>query len=104
VIPTLEPEWVDILELVAQQWAEVGVDMDVNNLERRLLYERTSNNSDHDCADIAADQFESIGISKSQSEYGVRKNNLANLPDSMPRSWFYPTAAPSLPAQYYFEQ
>ena len=179
VIPTLVPEWVDILELVAQQWAEVGVDMDVNSLERTLFYERTSTNADHDCAvwgaeaswvpgqipqqivsvhhdsrhgipwvhwyksggaegeeppdhmkkrmelwnqaratvdqqqriailhqiaDIAADQFEVIGISKAQSEYGIRTNNLANVPASMPRSWYYPTPAPTLPAQYYFKQ
>ena len=50
VIPTLQPEQVDMLQLIEQQWAKVGVDMDVNPLERTFFYERTSNANDHDAA------------------------------------------------------
>jgi peptide/nickel transport system substrate-binding protein len=50
VIPTLQPEQVDMLQLIEQQWAAIGVDMDVNSLERTLFYERTSNGNDHDAA------------------------------------------------------
>jgi peptide/nickel transport system substrate-binding protein len=35
--------------------------------------------------------------------YGIRKNNLKNVPDSMWEAAVYPTPGPSNPAQYYFE-
>jgi peptide/nickel transport system substrate-binding protein len=50
VIPTLQPEHADMLELMAQQWEAIGIDMDVNALERTFFYERTSNSNDHDAA------------------------------------------------------
>jgi peptide/nickel transport system substrate-binding protein len=50
VIPTLQPEQVDMLQLIEKQWALLGVDMDVNALERTFFYERTSNSNDHDAA------------------------------------------------------
>lgn len=50
VIPTLQPEQVDMLQLIERQWAQIGVDMDVNALERTFFYERTSNSNDHDAA------------------------------------------------------
>ncbi len=177
VIPTLQPEWVDMLELIEQQWARVGVAMEVNSMERTFFYERTSESNDHDCAvwtnseswvpgqipqqlvavhhdsrygiawyhwytsggergeepppvmleqmdrydrsravvdqeeraaiiqemaEVAADEFWTMGISKSVPEFGIVKNGLENVPASMPLSWFYPTPAPSLPATYYW--
>lgn len=50
VIPTFYPQWVDILQLVEQQWAKIGIDVDVNALERTFFFERTSNSNDHDAA------------------------------------------------------
>ena len=50
VIPTLQPEQVDMLQLIERQWAKIGIDMDVNSLERTFFYERTSNSNDHDAA------------------------------------------------------
>lgn len=50
VIPTFNPEWVDILQLVEQQWARIGIDVDINPLERTFFYERTSTSNDHDAA------------------------------------------------------
>ncbi|MBK5570408.1 ABC transporter substrate-binding protein [Ensifer sp. SSB1] len=50
VIPTFNPEWVDILQLVEQQWAKIGVDVDINPLERTFFFERTSGSNDHDAA------------------------------------------------------
>lgn len=50
VIPTVQPEHVDMLQLIERQWAKIGVDMDVNALERTFFYERTSNSNDHDAA------------------------------------------------------
>jgi peptide/nickel transport system substrate-binding protein len=49
VIPTLYPDQVDTLELVKRHWAEIGVDMKVNTIERSLYYTRGDNN-DHDAA------------------------------------------------------
>lgn len=49
VIPTLYPDLVDVLELVKRHWADIGVDMKVNTIERALYYTRGDNN-DHDAA------------------------------------------------------
>ncbi len=178
-LPTLFPAANDILELIAQSWAEIGVEATLNNMERTLFYSRTSENNDHDMAiwgaggawrqgtlpqslvaihhdsrqgipwvqwyksngaqgeeppalmkqrmdlwnkaraqtdpedftavmteigDIAAEQFEVIGISLTPPKYGVKNAKLRNVPESMPASWYYPTPAPTLPQQYYYEQ
>lgn len=50
VIPTLQPEQVDMLQLIRPYWAQVGVAMDVNPLERTFFYQRTSEGNDHDAA------------------------------------------------------
>ncbi|WP_376093171.1 ABC transporter substrate-binding protein [Roseomonas sp. CCTCC AB2023176] len=47
VIPTLNPDHVDALELVKRHWAAVGVDMRVGSIERALFYTRMDAN-DHD--------------------------------------------------------
>jgi peptide/nickel transport system substrate-binding protein len=49
VIPTLYPDAVDTLELVKRHWAEIGVDVKINTIERALYYTRGDNN-DHDAA------------------------------------------------------
>jgi peptide/nickel transport system substrate-binding protein len=49
VIPTLYPDEVDALELVKRHWADIGVDVKVNTIERALYYTRGDNN-DHDAA------------------------------------------------------
>jgi peptide/nickel transport system substrate-binding protein len=49
VIPTLYPDAVDTLELIKRHWAEIGVDIKVNTIERALYYTRGDNN-DHDAA------------------------------------------------------
>ena len=177
VIPTLQPEQVDMLEMISQQWADLGVDMDVNPIERTFFYERTSNSNDHDAAvwggqaswvpgeipqqivpvhhdsrwgipwsqwynsagakgeeppasvkkrmelydaakatvdpekrhalieeiaDIAADEFEVFSVSKAMPTYGIVKNDLRNVPESMPSSWYYPTPAPTLPQVWFW--
>ena len=177
VIPTLQPEHVDMLELISQEWAELGVDMDVNPIERTFFFERTSNANDHDAAvwggqaswvpgeipqwlvpvhhdsrygipwsqwynsggtkgeeppasvkkrmelydaakatvdpqkrhdliqemaEIAADEFEVFSVAKNVPLYGIVKNDLKNVPESMPSSWYYPTPAPTLPQVWYW--
>lgn len=177
VIPTLAPDLVDVLELVKRHWAELGVDIKVNTIERALYYTRGDGN-DHDAAvwygpggldpmfdprdffaqhtqgtryaipwaqwyvsggkegqeppehqkarmklfdearatadikkrgdlmkqlfDIAAEQFEPIGVCLAVNTFGVVKNTLKNVPPKYPSSWSYPNPAPSLPQQYYF--
>jgi peptide/nickel transport system substrate-binding protein len=54
VIPSISPESVDLLELIERQWAEIGVDMDINPIERAFFFERVSNAYDHDMAVWAA--------------------------------------------------
>jgi peptide/nickel transport system substrate-binding protein len=49
IIPTLYPDAVDTLELVKRHWAEIGIDIKVNTIERALYYTRGDNN-DHDAA------------------------------------------------------
>jgi peptide/nickel transport system substrate-binding protein len=49
IIPTLYPDAVDALELVKRHWAEIGIDIKVNTIERALYYTRGDNN-DHDAA------------------------------------------------------
>ena len=53
--------------------------------------------------EIAADEFWTMGIAWPGKAYGVKKNNLRNVPDSMPASWLYPTPGPTNPEQYFFE-
>ncbi|WP_337270946.1 ABC transporter substrate-binding protein [Oryzifoliimicrobium ureilyticus] len=47
VIPTLYPDLVDTLELVKSQWAQIGIDIKVNTIERALYYTRGDDNA-HD--------------------------------------------------------
>lgn len=49
VIPTLYPDQVDVLELVKRYWADIGIEIKVNTIERALYYTRGDNN-DHDAA------------------------------------------------------
>ncbi len=49
VIPTLNPDAVDSLELIKRHWADIGVDIKVNTIERALYYTRGDSN-DHDAA------------------------------------------------------
>ncbi len=50
VIPTLNPDFVDTLELIKRHWAEgLKIDMKINTIERALYYTRGDNN-DHDFA------------------------------------------------------
>ncbi|MCB2053555.1 MAG: ABC transporter substrate-binding protein [Geminicoccaceae bacterium] len=50
VIPTLFTEALDLLELTAQDWEKLGIDMEINSIERSFFFERVSSNYDHDWA------------------------------------------------------
>jgi peptide/nickel transport system substrate-binding protein len=49
IIPTLYPDAVDTMELVKRHWADIGIDIKVNTIERALYYTRGDSN-DHDAA------------------------------------------------------
>ena len=49
VIPTLAPEQVDVIELVVGYWQAVGIDAQMNVIERSLFYD-TKDANDHDVA------------------------------------------------------
>ncbi|MEM6381372.1 MAG: ABC transporter substrate-binding protein [Pseudomonadota bacterium] len=51
---------------------------------------------------IAADEFEVIGITKAPQMTGVKNTRLRNVPGAMPASWMYPDPAPTLPQTYFF--
>ena len=50
VIPTFDPTWIDSLQLIQQQWSKIGVDAEINSLERTFFYQRTSESNEHDAA------------------------------------------------------
>jgi peptide/nickel transport system substrate-binding protein len=50
---------------------------------------------------IAADQFYMLGVAFDTSGYGLKKNDMQNVPKSMPASWIYPTPGPSNPEQFF---
>ena len=51
--------------------------------------------------EIAADQFYSIGIKSPNEGFGIRKNNMRNIPDRILNSFGYPAPAPTNPEQYF---
>lgn len=177
VIPTLYPDLVDALELVKANWAQIGIDVKVNTIERALYYTRGDDNA-HDAAvwpgpggldpmldprdffafhpqgsrygipwtlwytsngargeeppesqkirmklfdearstadldkrgaimkqifDIAADEFETIGLCLAVGGFGIIRNNLRNVPETEPDSWSWPNPGPALPQQFTF--
>jgi len=58
----------------------------------------------HQIADIAAEEFEVMGVSKAVPTYGITKTNLMNVPPAMPSSWYYPTPAPTLLTTWYWAE
>lgn len=174
-----QPAYIDMLQLIRRQWAEIGINMEVNPLERTFFYERTSNSNDHDAAvwgaasswvpgdipqqivpvhhdsrwgiawrdwyishgergeeppptvkerfqlydqargtpdpvkrrelimkiaDIAAEQFEVIGVSKNMPRYGIAKDGLTNVPDKLVDTWYCATPSQVLPQTWYWQQ
>ncbi|MDR6904249.1 ABC transporter substrate-binding protein [Rhizobium miluonense] len=177
VIPTLYPDLVDALELVKAHWAQIGVDMKVNTIERALYYTRGDDNA-HDAQvwpgpggldpmldprdffafhpqgsryaipwsvwytsngkqgeeppesqkkrmklfdearstadldkrgavmkqifDIAAEEFETVGLCLAVGGFGIIRNNLHNVPEKQPDSWSWPNPGPAMPQQFFF--
>jgi peptide/nickel transport system substrate-binding protein len=54
VIAALRPEWIDMLELMQLQLAEVGIEIEINNIDRTLFYDKRPNN-DYDAQVWAGD-------------------------------------------------
>ncbi|MBI1172882.1 ABC transporter substrate-binding protein [bacterium] len=87
-----------------------GEEPDASNKERLALYDQFKQTSDPakqkeifgKILQIAADQFEMIGISSAPPLYGVVNKKLGNVPDVIPASWMYPDPAPTLPQTYYW--
>jgi peptide/nickel transport system substrate-binding protein len=44
VIAALRPEWIDMLELMQIQLAQVGIDIEINNIDRTLFYDKRPGN------------------------------------------------------------
>jgi peptide/nickel transport system substrate-binding protein len=179
VIPTLQTEWVDAMELIVDYWRDLGIEATTNTMERTLYYERIDSN-DFDVkvwtvsggldptldprnvmavhpqgsffgqewtawynsggaqgeeppqsmldryalfeeykatADparqtelfnrihqIAADEFEMIGITTDADKTAIVSERLRNVPREFPSGWMYPDPGPTLPQQYYFAE
>lgn len=174
-----QPDWGDALEIIAEQWEEIGVELNVSSVERSIYYSRGEAN-EHDFmvwgapggldptlsprdviavhpqaswyaipwtrwylsggkdgeepsesmkerlalydafkqeADqekaldifrqihqLAADEFEVIGVSLAPNLVGVVKRGLMNAPHQLPASWMYPDPGPALPQTWYWQQ
>ncbi|WP_425098333.1 ABC transporter substrate-binding protein [Tropicibacter sp. S64] len=172
-----QPDWGDTLEIMREQWKEIGVELTSSSVERSIYYSRGEAN-EHDFmvwgapggldptldprdvlathpqaswyaipwtrwyltggaegeeptesmkqrlalydqykaeADqkkaldifrqihqLAADEFEVIGISLAPNLVGVVNKNLRNVPEAIPSSWMYPDPGPTLPQTYYY--
>jgi peptide/nickel transport system substrate-binding protein len=174
-----QPSWGDALEIIKEQWVEIGIELNATSVERSIyfgrgeandydfmvwnapggldptlsprailsvhpqgswssipwtrwylsggtegmepsdsmkarlaLYDKFKTEPDQDKAraifdeihQIAADEFEVIGISTPPSLVGVVKNGLMNVPEALPASWMYPDPAPTMPQTYYWKQ
>lgn len=174
-----QPDWGDALEIMAEQWEDLGVDLNISSVERSIYYSRGEANehdfmvwgapggldptlsprdvlavhpqaswfaipwtrwylsggeqgeepspsmkkrlelyeafkaeADQDKAldifreihQMAADEFEIIGVSLAPNLVGVVKNGLMNVPAEIPGSWMYPDPAPVLPQTWYWDK
>lgn len=54
--------------------------------------------------DIAAEQFYTIGISLPANGYGIVKNNMHNVPDTILNAYLYPSPGPTNTFTYYFAE
>lgn len=54
--------------------------------------------------EIAADEFEIIGVIRSPSDTAIRSNRLQNVYEQMLISWTYPNPAPALPQQWFLSK
>jgi peptide/nickel transport system substrate-binding protein len=172
-----QPDWGDSLEIIAEQWEEIGVEVNSTSVERSIYYSRGEAN-EHDfmvwgapggldptlsprdvlavhpqaswfaipwtrwylsggkegeepsasmkerlalydefkkTADpekqnaiwnqihqIAADEFEIIGVNLAPNLVGVVNKNLRNAPRKIPSSWMYPDPGPTLPQSWFY--
>ncbi len=53
---------------------------------------------------IAEEQFYCMGLVLPGPGYGIVKNTMHNVPESMPDAFLYPTPGPTNPEQYYLDQ
>jgi len=80
-------------------------------LEQLELFDqiRFANNSDaivsilNQIMTIAEEEFYSMGICRNRNGYMVVKSYFHNVPQTMPKSYTYPTPAPTNPCQYYID-
>ncbi|MEM7022987.1 MAG: ABC transporter substrate-binding protein [Pseudomonadota bacterium] len=172
-----QPDWGDALEIIGEQWEEIGVGLNIGSVERSIYYSRGEANEhdfmvwgapggldptlsprdvlavhpqaswfaipwtrwylsggsdgeepsesmktrlalyddfkkepDQEAAldifrqihQMAADEFEIIGVSLAPNLVGVVNKNLRNVPKQIPSSWMYPDPGPTLPQTYYY--
>jgi peptide/nickel transport system substrate-binding protein len=89
---------------------KAGEEPSASMKKRMELFDRWKVTPDQEEADalfreilqLAADEFEVMGIIEPAPQLGIRNAKLANVYDTMPFGWMYGTPGPSLPQQYYY--
>ncbi|MEM1265695.1 MAG: ABC transporter substrate-binding protein [Pseudomonadota bacterium] len=89
-----------------------GIEPSESMKTRLALYDQFKAEADQEKAlglfrqihQMAADEFEIIGITFRPSTYGVVNAKLRNVPEALPGSWMYPDPAPTLPWTYYYAE
>ena len=74
-----------------EQWQSAATPEQADKLFRQVL-------------DIAADEFEVIGVIRSPNDTAIRAQKLQNVYEQMLISWTYPNPAPALPQQWFFSR
>lgn len=52
---------------------------------------------------IAQETYNAVAVSLPAPGFGIKKTNMRNVMPTMPSAWLYPTPAPSLPMQYFYD-
>jgi peptide/nickel transport system substrate-binding protein len=76
--------------------------MDLYNQLRSTADQDGQNALMNQILDIAADQFYAIGIALPANGYGIVKNNMHNVPNTILQAYLYPSPGPTNTFTYYF--
>ena len=71
---------------------------------RRRPIRKSSSTSSSQIHQIAADEFELVGIVTDADRIGIKNKNLRNVPAACPSGWTYPDPGPTLPQQYFYAE
>lgn len=91
-------------EIAKEPPAEVKKQMDLYDQLRATPDEKKQRDLLKEILDTAAEQFYCIGTILEPLSFGIVTNRMKNTPESLPRSWIYPTPVPCNTCQFYVEE